>query len=284
MNTRRIYNITHYNYAKKHRGSAMTEFAVLCVVMVPMFSIMPLLGKVSDINQTTIQASRYAAWERTIHDEGDKEDSRLAVEVSNLFFSKQNELVRTNEDLLTGQDHQNNYWSGYGVVNNEQNRLLGVGENGLKSYVVTTNESLPGVVSGTLSGGVNNIISAMAGFNSGATWDLEQNGLYVAKVGTNVNSNVFMSGTADCNNNESDEVFSCIRRRNAILVDSWEASGSDQVKSRVKALVPTGVLAPVANLTSVMSIVPFMKEFGRLDEEAFGFVAPDVLPPDRYGN
>lgn len=265
------------------RGSAMTEFAVLCLVMVPMFSIMPLLGKVSDMNQTTIQASRYAAWERTVHDEQEKSDDRLAVEVSNLFFSKPGEMVRTNEDLLTGNDHQNNFWSGYGVIDSKQNRLLVADGSGLKSYVETTNESLPGVVSGTLTGGINTVISAMADLNSGANWDLEENGLYVAKVGTNVNSNVFLSGTKDCSNSENDKVFSCIRRRNAILVDSWASSDSEQVKTRVKSLVPTGAFAPIANLTTVMSIAPFMKEFGKLDKDAFGYVDPDVLPPDRYG-
>lgn len=268
---------------KNLRGSAMTEFAVLCLVMVPMFSIMPLLGKVSDMNQTTIQASRFAAWERTVHDEEEKSDDRLAVEVSNLFFSRPDEMVRTNEDLLTGNDHENNLWSGYGVVDSKQNRLLAADGSGLKSYVETSNESLPGVVSGTLTGGINTVISAMADLNSGATWDLEENGLYVAKVGTNVNSNVFLSGAKDCSNSENDEVFACIRRRNAILVDSWASSDSEQVKSRVKALVPTGAFSPIANLTKVMSIAPFMKEFGKLDEDAFGYVDPDVLPPDRYG-
>jgi len=265
------------------RGSAMTEFAVLSLVMVPMFSVMPLLGKVSDMNQSTIQASRYAAWERTIHDESDKDDNRLGVEVSNLFFSNQSEMVKTDQDVLTGEDHQNNLWTGYGMVDSKQNRLLKEDANGLKSYVETTNESLPGVVSGTFSNGINTVANAMAGLNSSATWDLQENGLYVAKVGTNVNGNQFLTGSTDCKNEESDDVFACIRRRNAILVDSWAASGSEQTKSRVKALVPTGALEPVANLTQVMSIAPFMKEFGKLDKDAFGYVAPDILPPDRYG-
>ena len=49
-------------------------------------------------------------------------------------------------------------------------------------------------------------------------------------------------------------------------------------------MVPTGALEPVANVTNVVSNVPFLHEFGNLDEDAFGYVAPDVLPPDRYGD
>lgn len=261
----------------------MTEFAVLCLVMVPMLSMMPLLGKVADVNQTTIQASRYAAWERTIHDEADKADNRLAVEVSNLFYSKPDELVKTNQQLLTGNDDVNNLWTGYGVVDNQQKRLISAGNNGLKSYVATSNEGLPGSVSGILSGGVSNILGAMSGLSADATWDLEENGLYVARVGTNIQSNIFMPGAKDCENKNNEEVFSCVRRHNAILVDSWSSSGSAQVESRVKSMVPTSALEPVSNLAGILGYIPFMKEFSQLDDDAFGYVAPDVLPPDRYG-
>lgn len=262
----------------------MTEVAVLGAVMVPMLTLMPLLGKVSDINQSTIQASRYAAWERTLHDGGDKSDSRLAVEVSNLFFSKQDEPIRTNEDLLTGDDHQNNMWTGYGKVDDKQTRLIGGGSGGLKSYVSTVNESLPGGVSGTLNNATNKIFGTMARLIPGASWDMERNGLYVARVGTNVSSNSILTGTKDCENNNNEDVFSCIRRHNAILVDSWESSGSAQTKSRVKAMVPSGALEPISNVTKVLGWIPFSKELGRLDDEALGYVSPDVLPPDRYGN
>ena len=267
----------------RQKGSAMTEFAVLCLVMVPMLSIMPLLGKVADVNQTTIQASRYAAWERTIHDEGEKADNRLAVEVSNLFYSTPDELVKTNQELLTGDDNVNNLWTGYGVVDDKQTRLISAGNNGLKSYVATSNEALPGSVSGILSGGVSNILGAMSGLSADATWDLEENGLYVARVGANIQSNIFMPGAKDCENKDNEDVFSCVRRHNAILVDSWSSSGSDQVVSRVKSMVPTSALEPVSNLTGILGYVPFMKEFSQLDDDAFGYVAPDVLPSDRYG-
>ena len=267
---------------RSQRGSAMTEFAVLAVVMVPMFSLVPLLAKVSDVNQSTIQASRYAAWERTLHDTSAKDDLRLAVEVNNLFFSKSDELIRSDEGMLTGEEHQNNFWSGYGVVDGKQSRLVNSGSSDSEIYVATTNESLP-TVTGVLTKGVNSVISKMSEFTPGANWDLEENGLYVAKIGTNIKSNGYLPGAENCEGSESDEIFTCIRRHNAILVDAWESSGSAQVKERVKALVPTSVFSPVANITKVISIAPFLKEFKYLDKDAFGYVAPDVLPPDRYG-
>jgi len=264
-------------------GSAMTEFAVLAIVLVPVFSMVPLIAKVSDVNQSTIQASRYAAWERTLNDTSAKDDSRLAVEVNNLFFSNPDELIRSGEGMLTGEEHQNSFWNGYGVVDDKQTRLVNDNSSENKSYVVTVNESLPGTISGALSQGVNKVIGTMSSFTPGAKWDLEENGLYVAKIGTNIKSNRFLPGTESCEENKSEEVFACIRRHNAILVDAWESSGSAQVKERVKALVPTGVFAPVASVTKIISIAPFLKEFKSLDEDAFGYVAPDVLPPDRYG-
>jgi hypothetical protein len=49
-------------------------------------------------------------------------------------------------------------------------------------------------------------------------------------------------------------------------------------------MVPSGVLEPISNVTKVLGWIPFSKELGRLDDEALGYVSPDVLPPDRYGN
>ncbi len=51
----------------KHFGQAMTETIIAAsFVLVPLFLLIPLLGKYIDIQHSTIQAARYEAWEYTV--------------------------------------------------------------------------------------------------------------------------------------------------------------------------------------------------------------------------
>jgi len=48
-------------------GQAMTEMVIAAsFVLVPLFLLIPLLGKYIDLNHSTIQAARYEAWEYTV--------------------------------------------------------------------------------------------------------------------------------------------------------------------------------------------------------------------------
>lgn len=48
------------------KGQAMTEFTVAAAfVVVPLFIIVPVVGKYIDMKQTAVEAARYAAWEYT---------------------------------------------------------------------------------------------------------------------------------------------------------------------------------------------------------------------------
>jgi len=47
-------------------GQALTEMAILCAVLVPLFLLIPILAKYAHIGQATKQAARSAAWEATV--------------------------------------------------------------------------------------------------------------------------------------------------------------------------------------------------------------------------
>mgnify|MGYP000138324903 CR=1 FL=1 len=50
------------------RGQAMTEFNIAAAfVLLPIFLLVPLVGKVIDIKQTAVASARYMAWERTVY-------------------------------------------------------------------------------------------------------------------------------------------------------------------------------------------------------------------------
>ena len=51
---------------KKLMGQAMTEMTVSLVAIVPLFLLIPMLGKYIDIKHAAVQAARYEAWEYTV--------------------------------------------------------------------------------------------------------------------------------------------------------------------------------------------------------------------------
>ena len=52
---------------RNQSGQAMTEMVVTSsMILIPLFLLIPLLGKYIDINHSTIQAARYEAWEYSV--------------------------------------------------------------------------------------------------------------------------------------------------------------------------------------------------------------------------
>jgi hypothetical protein len=79
------------------RGTALTEFVIVMAFFLPVIVGMPLIAKYSDIKSKTIEASRYAAWERTVwsdrsarRNDGDREifksETQLSAEIDHRFF------------------------------------------------------------------------------------------------------------------------------------------------------------------------------------------------------
>ena len=72
--------------AHRQHGQSTVEFLVLALVLLPLFLIVPLLGKQLDIAQTAASASRYVAFEGVVHHGSSlqpwKSDAQLADEVA----------------------------------------------------------------------------------------------------------------------------------------------------------------------------------------------------------
>ena len=255
-------------------GQAVTEFAAMAATLVPLFLLVPLLGKVSDLNHTTIEASRYAAWERTVADTGQKPDAELVAEIQRRLYSQPDMPIHTGAGRPDADTDRNPLWRGYGgkdVLRSSVDDVgLGVSEG-----------QAPGPLSSAVASVVTRAGQLMGKFNSGARFDLENDGLFTARVGTNVGANdLAFLGNKDCSGKESKDVFACITRQNVILADAWDAGGPQQVEARTKAFVPLGIFSGVSKVSGIVGKVPFLREWGRFDP---GYVAPDVVPADRLG-
>jgi len=206
----------------------------------------------------------------------------MTTDVSNRFFAKPDLQIRTGQGALTGPDNQNPFWTGFGKQDDDSpNRLvragsgLGIGFNELEA---------PGIA-GTLSSGIVKMGETMADI-SGGKWDLEERGLFTATIGIDVGSNRFLSEGKNCEGEETDDAFACVRRSNTILVDGWESRDASEAKERARAFVLAGALEePLGPVVEALGSIPFFKDLGTLESDengGFGYVDASIVPLDRY--
>jgi Flp pilus assembly protein TadG len=268
--------------ANRNRGNATVETILIAMVMVPVLSGVPLLGKLSDMGNATAQSSRYLAWEHTISGRDGKSEEDLRNEVRNRFFSKPDLLIQTHPAELNNEQNTNPMWTGFGTNDEGDQNLLISHESGMQ--VRTENEN-PGGVAGAMSQGIVTIGQTMARF-TGGEWELEEDGLITATVVIDAATNPFMTSSADCAGQESETAAACITRSNTILVDGWEVGDADHAERRTQSLVPAAGLQEVGSAAvEVVGMVPFFADLGRLETDengGFGFVNSEVVPMDRY--
>lgn len=269
--------------SSKQQGNALTELSVLALIMVPMVTLIPSLGKVSDVNQATIQASRYAAWERTVHTKGEKSDAQLAIEVRNRFYAHPDLLLESERGLITGDAGHNLYWSSH--YDEDLKAVSMIRKETEKGITVSThNNPMPSSIGAkTLAEGIATIGEAMSGLVPKSRWELEEEGFYVAEVQANMASHPLLGKGKDCGGEDSEDALACVSRRNAIFIDAWDSGSPDETEKRVRTLVPAGAFAPLADAVSTAGHAPLFEELRKLDG-IFGDVREDVLPLDRYGD
>lgn len=99
MNQRRRHASQHRGTAQS--GQAIIEFLVAALVLIPLFLLMPLIGKYLDIKETTIAASRKLAFECTVRYADCSNlagNPSFADEIRMRFFSGDAWPVLTNDD------------------------------------------------------------------------------------------------------------------------------------------------------------------------------------------
>ncbi|MDQ6679430.1 MAG: hypothetical protein M3Y67_00495 [Pseudomonadota bacterium] len=97
------------------RGQALTEFLVAAVALVPLFLLMPLIAKYQDISHATQIASRYAAFDAFVRNDGfgtAKPEAQLADEVRRRFFSNADAPIKTDDVAGEFLAHHNLFWRG----------------------------------------------------------------------------------------------------------------------------------------------------------------------------
>lgn len=241
----------------RQRGQAMTEFIVGAVLfLVPLFMIIPLLGKYADMKASAIQAARYNAWERTVWygqtssstgdwQANDKSESTIRTEMAGKFLTSALWHDRAGTAMLGG--------SANSIVN----------------------EDAPGTAN-TILGFAVSVANAIGPFS------LEMKGLYTGTATINIANTAPVISEVLGNGAGADpaRLNLSITDKNVILANGWGANGAAHVKKQVQGLTPTSILSnPVLDAVRWI-LVPFTPELVPTVLE-LGKIEVDQVPPDR---
>lgn len=259
----------------------MTEFVIgTLFFLLPLFLIIPMLGKYADIKNAAAQTARYVAWERTVWYGGDsasiswpgnsKSEARIANEARQRI-------------IAFGQGISNND-GGNGSYADSGARTLWYNRDGkplLKNYNdagigTISNENSPDTVTRTVLQGIT-AVTSITGFN------LETKGLYTGSAAIKVNTlpiGLSLSGTGSDRFDPGPLTF---KDTNVILANGWSANGSAHVKSQTRGVAPLGLLGdatlqPIIQAAGCVLMAAFTPEICFLE---VGKIEPDVVPPDR---
>lgn len=272
------------------RGQAMTEFLVACLVLIPLFLAIPLLGKYMDISHSTTQATRYLAWERTVWTTDRKSSDQLQNEMRNRIYTRPGTRVNSTDGAQPPAAF-NPLWKDVG------------GKPMLASFGDVTGGNPEGGKGETSPGLIyNNVVSTLVStYDTVMRWMQAIGGVHRDGFKINI-AGVYsgMTGVAVAEQGDNGGRGLLITplhipkvnfalRPNVIITDAWAVSGpgsgnhcsasQDQMSElcQVAPLVPTTVLSGWFNtLTHDVGVV--IPEFKSLD---YGYIVPGVVPADR---
>jgi hypothetical protein len=247
---------------RRQRGQAMVEFVIgATLFLIPVFLIVPLLGKYADMRSSVIQAARYNAWERTVWYGGasstdgdwsqaqDKSEATIKGEMAAKFLTNELWFDRSGAAMMAGYSNS--------ILNGESPGTA----NDLLSFAVTVANIIP------------------------PHFTLEMNGRYTGEA-TVTTASITPIGqvTGQPAGLQTWESLNLtITDKNVIVANGWGAGGSDHVTKQTKGLTPTSMLSnPVIDALRWVLVV-FTPELAPTVLE-LGKVAVDEVPPDRISN
>ncbi|QDH71596.1 TadE family protein [Marilutibacter alkalisoli] len=280
-------------------GQALTEMAILAVVLVPLFLLIPMLGKYSHTQQMAQQAVRAAAWEATVADSYHWDDS---VE-SNAWRAQQLQKlidrhygdaaapIRSQSSGAQGsdavEDVMMNTFSGRPLLQRDGVELLPYKNEsaGFSSKAIELLDKLPDFIPGDFPPG--------------------RDGLVSAELVVRPEDLKTADGAAAKYLEPFDNLGLEMRVKHVVLADTWNASGSGclggqcqdsvsaqrdrrRVRDQVKTLSLGSIFGPdsriggpihkVKEALKPFENIPLLDVPLRIDP---GYIEPDVVPRDR---
>lgn len=282
-------------------GSALTEAIIVMTFMVPLMLGVPMIGKLIDLQQTTVQASRYVAWETTVRD-------GLPSDLGERFFSDAsapldgsssapNSLWGIEEDVATeravttadtpaststtddgeynaGVPWLNPYWRDTAI------RVDAASANAVRGSGYESDRFGASADRGPAEkiGGFIDKLDSIAGL-TGGKWGADDafdtDGFIRAEASARAEGNTWLGPLT-------------FTQGTVLLNDNWSAKDAEQARDRVLTMVPAGALQKhgVGDVIGAIGNVPGvteLKPFGNDEQGVFGYINMEPLPESEVG-
>lgn len=253
-------------------GQAMVEMLVIAGVLTALFIGTWYLGKFHDIQSSTIQAARYAAWERTARAPSFT-NTQLESQTRARLFTRNQSAYKAVDGKPNGSSwttaEQDAQWADIAGTKRIVDRPANVS-------VTTASGALPGRGANAMSTVIGSIGSTIGAVTGGEA--LNQGGLYTSNVSVQLtdigtlSSNFLPAGVNSLN--------LTLNEKSALVTDSWDASGAAQTARRTRSFTPAGIFSRIdgllAPITWALSIIePAFSDFKP------GQICADIVPADR---
>ena len=290
--------------SRAQHGQAMVEALIAsALVLVPLFLAIPVIAKYMDIKCYTVQAARYAAWERSVWFGGDAAAKMGIGNGGNKWKAnaKSDDQIRQEIDSRLLYDSTSPFQSGSATTGNEKTFWHDrKGTSLLQNYDGNSNKvdnsTSPGLTSVLLSP-LLTITSVVSNFT------LDTKAEYTADVGLTVKQVAYNTGaglggckgSSDCQGVDylATGTPMSFSEKDVLVANGWSANGPGSlndksgrltVYSQIRGLTPSSLLNPpngafrdVLNVLKTLSTVLF-PELSTLE---LGKIEVDKMPADR---
>lgn len=256
---------------RPHRGQALVEFLAIAAAVLGLFLLMPLIGKYQDIAHATHMASRYAAFDATVHNDAAgafKSEQQLAGEIRRRYFSRSDAPIKTGDVAGDFGAHRNPLWSdpsGNPLIRRFADVAISFGDSQAPSH------------SGAFRSSQDGLPFSAVPLANHSRLGLRARGIYRANISVPLAK--LPSGITSYT--PFDSIDLRITRQTSVLIDPWAAHSVQQTMDRFGRLAPLnssfsavetllGVAIPAFEMLEVPA-----PQFGRLDKWQ------DVVPSDR---
>lgn len=250
------------------QGQSLTEVAVLCAVLVPLFLLIPILAKYIHARQATQQAARSVAWEATV--------------APNYALPSSTRL----RDLAVDRHF------GTADARIASRARGGARDAAVDDVLMNTFSNRPLVRRGDItvtryrSEGPGGIMSRLGALTSKvSSFPPNKNGLTTATMRVDVQDLKLANGGTASFLEPFDTLGLQMQATHVVLADPWNAAGSGlnvghprSVKAQVKGLVPSTHLSGVGRTFDGLSGIPMLGVLGDLEP---GLIEPDIVPLDK---
>lgn len=252
-------------------GQALVEFLAIAAALLALFLLMPMIGKYQDIAHATQMASRYAAFDATVHNDAagsHKPPPQLAEEVRRRHFSQAHAPIRTHDRAGDVDAHRNPLWNdpaGHPLIPRFADIAVSFGEGRAAAH------------SQGFKRGSDGRPFSLVPLADHARLGLQAQGIYRANVSVPLAN--LPSGMGSYT--PFDQLDLRVTRHTSVLIEPWASRSVEQTMDRSGRLAPPGSrFAPMETLLGLAIPVFELMEvqaprFGRLDRWQ------DVVPADR---